>query len=78
MAKNMARIDNGVVVNVEWCPDRMIDTDTLKDTEGRSIRVGDSYNDGKFYRDEEEILKDVDKLAEYERALFEIEAALGV
>lgn len=69
MAKNMARIDNGIVVNIEWCSDRMAETDTLKNFEGRSIGIGDTYSDGKFYRDGEEIMSTVEKLADAENAL---------
>lgn len=78
MAKTMARIENGIVVNIEWYADRMEDTDILKNVEDRRVGVGDSYSDGKFYRDGEEILKDSDILAQYKQALFEIETALGV
>ena len=69
MAKSMARIENGVVVNVEWYSDRTSETDTLKNIEDRLIEVGDTYSNGKFYRDGEEILTTADKLALSNEAL---------
>ena len=82
MAKNMALIDSGVVVNVLWCSDRAPETETLIDTADRPVGIGDTYSNGKFYRDGVEILTPLEealkKNAEYEAALSEIEAALGV
>ena len=69
MAKSMARIDDGIVVNVEWCSDRTSETDTLKNIEDRLIEVGDTYSEGKFYRDGEEILTTAEKLALSNEAL---------
>lgn len=60
MAKNMARIENGIVVNVEWCSDNEPETEDLKNYDGFSICIGDSYSDGKFYRDGEEVLSDLE------------------
>lgn len=56
MAKNMALIDNGIVANILWCSDRTEQTDTLIDLEDRPVGIGDTYADGKFYRDGEEVL----------------------
>ena len=82
MAKSMALVENGVVVNVLWCSDRESETETLIDTEERPAAIGDSYESGKFYRNGEEVLTPLQaamkKNAEYEAALSEIEAALGV
>ena len=82
MAKSMALVENGVVVNVLWCSDRESETETLIDTEERPVAIGDSYESGKFYRNGEEVLTPLQaamkKNAEYEAALSEIEAALGV
>lgn len=74
MAKSMARIENSVVVNVEWCTDRTSETDTLKNVDDRIIETGDTYSDGKFYRDGEEILTTAEKLAEYESLINELYA----
>ena len=56
MAKNMALIENGVVVNVLWCSDKAAQTDTLINPDGRPVGIGDTYSDGKFYRDGVEVL----------------------
>ena len=77
MAKSMARIENGVVVNVEWCSDRTSETDTLKNIEDRLIELGDTYSEGKFYRDGEEILTTADKLAAYEELINELYAEVA-
>ena len=82
MAKSMALVDNGVVVNVLWCSDRESETETLIDTEDRPVAIGYSYESGKFYHNGEEVLTPLqaalNKIDEYEAALSEIEAALGV
>lgn len=82
MAKSMALVENGVVVNILWCSDRESETETLIDTADRPAAIGDRYESGKFYRNGEEVLTPLQaamkKNAEYEAALSEIEAALGV
>lgn len=62
MAKNMARIENGIVVNVQWCPDGMAETDTLKNTNDHPVGIGDTYADGLFYRDGEMVLSQIERL----------------
>lgn len=82
MAKNMAFVENGIVSNILWCSDAEPETDGLIDTADRPVGIGDTYTDGKFYRDGAEILTPLEealkKNAAYEQALSEIEAALGV
>lgn len=56
MAKTMAVIDGGTVTNIIWCSDYTPEIDTLKDPEDRPIGIGDTYSDGKWYRDGVEIL----------------------
>ena len=56
MAKSMALVENGVVVNILWCSDRESETETLIDTADRPVAIGDSYESGKFYRNGEEVL----------------------
>lgn len=51
MAKNMARLVGGVVVNLEWCSDSEPETAELREYEGYAIRIGDSWEDGKWMRD---------------------------
>lgn len=82
MAKSMARIENGAVTNMLWCPDTEPETETLINLADRPVAIGDTYSGGKFYRDGEEILTPLEEAlkenAEYEAALSEIETALGV
>ena len=82
MAKNMAAITNGIVTNVIWCSDSEQETDILKSPADRPVAIGDTYSDGKFYRDGVDILTPLEEaqkqIAEYEAALSEIETALGV
>lgn len=56
MAKNMARIEAGIVVNIEWCSYSQAQTETLIDLADRPVAIGDTYTDGKFYRDGVEVL----------------------
>ena len=51
MAKNMARLADGVVVNLEWCSDSEPETAELREYEGYAIRIGDRWEDGKWMRD---------------------------
>ena len=82
MAKSMALIENGTVANMLWCTDSEQETASLINSADRPVAIGDTYSNGKFYRDGAEILTPLEeaqkKNAEYEAALQEIEAALGV
>ena len=70
MAKNMARLDNGIVVNIEWCSDSVIESDVLKNLDDRPVAINDTYNNGKFYRDGVEILT---PLEEAQKSVIELE-----
>ena len=80
MAKNMARIEDGVVTNIEWCSDEIIQTDTLIDIEDRLINIGNTYIEGKFYDNDIEVLTEKEilykQLVEYEKELAELDTAL--
>jgi len=82
MAKSMALIENGIIVNMLWCSDSEPETESLINPADRPVAIGDTYSNGKFYRGEVEILTPLEealkKNAEYEAALSEIETALGV
>lgn len=82
MAKSMAVVSDGVVSNIIWCSDSEPETDTIINPADRPVAIGDAYSDGKFYRGGVEILTPLEEaqkqIAEYEAALSEIEAALGV
>ena len=79
MAKSMARIENGVVINIEWCSEETIQTETLVNIEDRVVRVGDVYIDEKFYNNGVEVLTEKEimqkRLSEYEELLAELDAA---
>lgn len=51
MAKNMARLADNMVVNLEWCSDSEPETAELREYEGYAIRIGDRWEDGKWMRD---------------------------
>lgn len=82
MAKSMALIENGIIVNMLWCTDSEQETESLINPADRPVGIGDTYSNCKFYRDGVEILTPLEeaqkKNAEYEAALQEIETALGV
>ena len=82
MAKTMALIENDTVTNMLWCSDYQPETDTIINPADRPVGIGDTYSNGKFYRDGVEILTPLEeaqkKITEYESALAEIETALGV
>lgn len=82
MAKSMAVVNDGVVSNIIWCSDSEPETDTIINPADRPVAIGDTYIDGKFYRSGVEVLTPLEEaqkqIAEYEAALSEIEAALGV
>ena len=82
MAKSMALIENGTIANMLWCTDSEPETESLINPADRPVAIGDTYSNGKFYRDGTEILTPLEeaqkKITEYESALTEIETALGV
>lgn len=82
MAKSMALIKNGTVINVLWCSDSQPESDTIINPADRPVGIGDTYSNGKFYRNGEEVITPLEealkKNAEYETALTEIEEALGI
>ncbi len=81
MAKSMALIENGTITNMLWCSDSEPETESLIDPADRPVAIGDTYSDGKFYRDGVEILTPLEEAlktnAEYEAALSEIEDRSG-
>lgn len=56
MAKSMALIENGTVTNMLWCSDSEPETEALINPADRPVAIGDTYSNGKFYRDGVEIL----------------------
>lgn len=82
MAKTMARLENGKVVNLEWVVDNIAETETLKNIYNLQISIGDEYINGKFYRNGTEIVTHKQRIrnviANYENVLTEIEEILSV
>lgn len=60
MAKNMARIEDGMVVNIEWCPNATEETECLKETNGITVEIGDSYDGSWYYRDGERLYSPIE------------------
>lgn len=59
----MARLDNNfVVINIEWCSDETIETETLINMNDRPVMIGDTYKNEKFYRNGVEILTPFEEL----------------
>lgn len=79
MGKTMTVIDGGTVTNIIWCDITQQETDTLKDPADHPVGIGDTYRDGKWYRNGVEILtpleESTNRNAEYEAALSKIETA---
>lgn len=72
MAKNMARLEDGVVVNLEWCSDSEPETAELREYDGYAIRIGDSWENGKWMRGGAAVLTEAEIAAQAaeERAAF--------
>lgn len=62
MGKTMARIKDGIIVNMEWCSLSVKESDNLKDPNGRFVNIGDTYDNGKFYHDGVEVLTSTELL----------------
>lgn len=50
MAKNMAVLEKGLVINILWCSDWEEETETQKDLGDRPVSIGDRYQDGTWLR----------------------------
>jgi len=62
MAKNMARIENGVVVNIEWVSDKIQETDFFKNIGDRPVEINDTFDGEFFYRNGEKVLTALETL----------------
>lgn len=82
MSKTMARIQNDVVINIERHSDYVRTSEDLVPVKYALVSVGDSYMDEKFYRDGKQVPMNTNALrkeiSEYDSALSEIEAAIGI
>ena len=62
MAKSMAQIVNGRVANMLWYSENTQSNDNLIDVGDRPVGIGDTYVDGKFYRNGAEVLTELEAL----------------
>ena len=73
MAKIMARIKDCIVINVEWHTDITKDTETLVSCGNTPVALGDSFEEGSFYRNGVKVMTLLEtanmKNAEYAEAL---------
>ena len=72
-----ALIDNGIVTNIIALNDRnSSDFPAVVKLGDRPVGIGDTYADGKFYRDEKEVLTPMEQaqeeMTEYKAALQEL------
>ena len=62
MAKNMALREQGAVINLWCCSDQEPESERLVDCGERPVCLGDSYTNGKFYRDGQAVLSEAEAL----------------
>ena len=76
MAKTMVLLEDNVIVNLLWCSNSEEETGTLKEAGDYELRIGDTFEDGKWYRDGSELLTPLEeaelKAAEYYSSLTEL------
>ena len=76
MAKTMVLLEDNVIVNLLWCSNSEEETDTLKEVGDYELNIGDTFEDGKWYRDGSELLTPLEeaelKAAEYYNSLTEL------
>lgn len=75
MAKTMARIENDIVINIEWFSDEITESDILKNIGDYPVGIGDTYSNGKFYRDGTLLLTNAEEL---QMRNLELEEALKI
>ena len=77
-----AYVENGVVTNLMWLyPHNESDFPTAVRTEGLPVQVGDTYENGAFYREGEKVVSDLErammKISEMEVERVDMKAALA-
>lgn len=76
MAKTMALLEDNVIVNLLWCSNSEEETDALKEAGDYELRIGDTFEAGKWHRDGSELLTPLEeaelKAAEYYNSLTEL------
>lgn len=75
---NYAVIEDGIVTNIIWLyPGNADEFPNAINISDRPVGIGDTYVDGKFYRDGQAVLTSAEHAAELEAALAEIGEALN-
>ncbi len=69
MAKTMARLEAGTVINIEWRSDNAAETEALKNIGDYPAGIGDTYSEGKWYRDGEALLTPLEEAQQENAAL---------
>lgn len=69
MAKTMALLEDGTVINVLWCSDGEPETDTLKNSGDYPVAIGDTFTDGKWFRDGVALLTPLEEAEQKNAAL---------
>lgn len=75
MAKNMALLEDGTVINIEWVSDETVETAVLVNLGDVPVITGDTYADGVFYRDGERVMTAAEAMAQ---KLQDAEKALSI
>ena len=79
MAKSMAKLDdNGYVINIEWCSDKTVESDILKNIKDYPVNIGDEYKDGRFYRNGNMVLSLIEEIYQKNNEYSEALQLLGV
>ena len=69
MAKTMVLLEDNVIVNLLWCSDGELETDTLKNSGDYPVAIGDTYMDGRWFRDGVELLTPLEEAEQKNAAL---------
>jgi hypothetical protein len=76
MAKTMAIIKDGIVINLVWVDDNTAETDELKNVHNLNVLVGDTYSYNSYYRDGMKLITHREQLTknikDYDSALTDI------
>ena len=78
MAKTMARIEDGVVINLEWCADGTEETETLVNLDDYPVEIGDTFDGEYFYRDGVKVMTALESAVASIAEMREALALLGV
>lgn len=76
MGKTMARIKDGIVINLVWVDNDVVETEELKNIYNLRVNIGDVYDSYSYYRDGVKLLTHREQLVkninDYDNTLTEI------